>query len=471
MTRTILIAVLAAAPLIPNAAVAQKFTAGAAAIDVTPTNMPVRVAGSIRETWRNDITDKLHVRCLVLNDGRNSAVIATVDTCIMGREMLDSAKATASQATGIPTANMLISATHAHSAPAVRGAHGTEPHVDYREFLTAGIAKAIVTAHRNQRPAEIGWGVGKCDEFVFCRRWLMKPGKAFTIPFTDAKTNLAQMNPGNGNVNKIRATGPADPDVTVLMVRGRDGRPISMLANYSTHYAGAPGVSADYFGVFANEVMKRLGAENQNPPFVGLINNGASGDANCTDVTSKVRKKYDRFIVANAVVAAAINAVEQIKYHTWVPVHPAETEMALKIRKPTDAETREAKAYLAEHVKDRPVQSWTENYARETVLLSEWPDLFRFKVQAFRIGDFAFAATPCEMYGITGLRIKKDSPFKTTMVVGLANGYSGYLPPPDQFELGGYTTWRARSSMLEKQAEPKIRKELQRLLKQTAAKN
>jgi neutral ceramidase len=469
MIRTILVALLVYATLPSTAVGAQKFTAGAAAIDVTPTNMPVRVAGSIRETWKSEITDKLHVRCLLLNDGRNSAVIATVDTCIMGREMLDAAKAKASRETGIPTANMLISATHAHSAPAVRGAHGTEPHLEYREYLTAGIARAIVAAYRNQRPAEIGWGVGKCDEYVFCRRWLMKPGKAFSIPFTDAKTNLAQMNPGNGNVNKIRATGPADPDVTVLMVRGVDGRPISLLANYSTHYAGAPGVSADYFGVFADEVMKRLGAENQDPPFVGLISNGASGDANCTDVTSKVRNKYDRFIVAEAVAGAAMSAVKRIEYHKWVPVRPAESEMALKIRKPTATETREAKAYLAEHVKDRPVQSWTENYARETVLLSEWPDRFRFKVQAFRIGDFAFAATPCEMYGSTGLRIKKASPFKTTMVVGLANGYSGYLPPPDQFELGGYTTWRARSSMLEKQAEPKIRNELQRLLKQTAA--
>jgi neutral ceramidase len=451
----------------PTAQAAGVFRAGAAAVDVTPTKLPVRVAGSIRETWKSDVLDQLNVRCLVLDDGGHQVAIATVDTCLMGREMLDKAKDMAARSTGIPTANMLISATHAHSAPAVHHAHGTDPHIDYREFLTGKIADAIRLAHANLRPAKIGWGVGECSEYVFCRRWLMKPGTAFTIPFTDAKTNLAQMNPGNTSKNKIRPTGPADPAVTVLLVKGVDGKPISLLGNYSTHYAGAPGISADYFGVFADEVAKRLGAENQSPPFVGLISNGASGDANCNDVASAKRKKYDRFIVAKAVVDAAMKAVDSMKFRDWVPVRAAEIELALKIRKPSRSEVAEAKAYLDKNVGDRPIKTWAEDYARETVLLSEWPDRHRFKLQALRLGAFGFAAAPCELYGSTGLKIKAASPFKTTMVVGLANGYSGYLPPPDQFQYGGYTTWRARTSMLEHGAEPVIRKELQRLLTAT----
>ena len=442
---------------------AQIFRAGAAVVDVTPTKLPVRTAGSIRETWKSEITDRLNVRCLVMDDGREKVAIATVDTCLMGRQMLDQAKAIATKTTGIPAANMMISATHAHSAPAVHPAHGTEPHPDYRLFLTGKIADAIKAAHENLRPAQVGWGVGKCEEYVFCRRWLMKPGTAFSIPFTDAKTNLAQMNPGNANKNKIRATGPADPSVTVLMVRDRNGRPISVLGNYSTHYAGAPGISADYFGVYADEMAKQLGAPKD---FVGLLNNGASGDANCNDVRSEKRKKYDRFIVAKAVVDASMDAIKNMKFHDWVPVRAAEIELGLKVRKPSAAEVAEAKTYLAKNVGDRPIKSWPENYARETVLLAAWDDIHKFKLQAFRVGDFGVAAAPCELYGITGLKIKADSPFTPTMVVGLANGYSGYLPPPDQFQYGGYTTWRARTSMLEHNAEPVIREKLGQLLTQ-----
>src|SRR5205814_9565541 len=90
--------------------------------------------------------------------------------------------------------------------------------------------------------------------------------------------------------------------------------------------------------------------------------------------------------------------------------------------------------------------------------------------QALRIGDFAVGAIPCETYGSTGLAIKRASPFALTMVIGLANGCSGYLPPPDQFPLGGYTTWRARSSYLETGTEPRIVTAINELLQQVHAK-
>ena len=50
----------------------------------------------------------------------------------------------------------------------------------------------------------------------------------------------------------------------------------------------------------------------------------------------------------------------------------------------------------------------------------------------------------------------------------LANGWDGYLPPPEQMAMGGYTTWLARSSCLEAEAEPKIRARVMQLL-ETAA--
>lgn len=443
--------------------------AGAQAIDVTPTKLPVRVAGSIQETWREKITDRLHSRALVLHDGRTGIAIVTVDSCLMDREMLDAAKAAASQATGIPAANMLISATHAHSAPAVMGCHGTEPHLDYRDYLIQRIAEGIIQAHKNLAPARIGWAASDCEDYVFCRRWEMKPGTAFSIPFTDAKTNLAQMNPGNGNANKIRPLGPADPAVTVLSVQTPNGKPIAMLANYSTHYAGAPDISSDYFGAFADEMTKRLNAEKQTPAFVGMVSNGASGDANCNNFALPKRNQYDRFAVAKAVADAAQRAQATMTFHDWVPLAAAETILSLRIRKPTPDEVVKAQAFLDKNVKDRPIKTWEEDYARETVLLNKRSDTESIRLQAMRVGQFGFAAAPCEMYGGTGLKIKADSPFPTTMVVGLANGYSGYLPPPDQFQYGGYTTWRARTSMLEHQAEPKIRTELQRLLVKTVA--
>ncbi len=86
------------------------------------------------------------------------------------------------------------------------------------------------------------------------------------------------------------------------------------------------------------------------------------------------------------------------------------------------------------------------------------------KLQAVRIGRLGITTLPNEVYGSTGLRLKAESPLKPTFNVSLANGYAGYLPPPDQHPLGGYTTWRARSSCLEEQAEPKMVAKLLELL-------
>ena len=42
------------------------------------------------------------------------------------------------------------------------------------------------------------------------------------------------------------------------------------------------------------------------------------------------------------------------------------------------------------------------------------------------------------------------------MVIELANGAEGYIPPPEQHKLGGYTTWAASTAGLEVEAEPII---------------
>ena len=89
-------------------------------------------------------------------------------------------------------------------------------------------------------------------------------------------------------------------------------------------------------------------------------------------------------------------------------------------------------------------------------------------LQALRIGDIGIAATPNETYAITGLKIKAANPLKHGMVIELANGGDGYIPPPEQHALGGYNTWPARSAGLEVMAEPKIAEACIELLERVA---
>jgi hypothetical protein len=77
-------------------------------------------------------------------------------------------------------------------------------------------------------------------------------------------------------------------------------------------------------------------------------------------------------------------------------------------------------------------------------------------VQAMRIGSLGISTFPGEAFAELGLAVKAKSPFKSTMIVELANDYRGYIPTPEAHENGGYETWRAKSSYLEVTAAPKM---------------
>jgi len=432
------------------------FQAGAFAIDITPLELPVIVNGGMQERVANQIHDPLHARCLVLDDSTVQLAIVVVDSCLIPRSLADDTKALAARDTGIPSERILISATHTHSAPSVYGCLGTDCDEKYARWLPGKIAEGIRKARKNLQPARIGWAVGRDEKNVYCRRFLMKPGTARANVYSDKRADRAQMNPGHNNANAIRPSGPADPDVTILSVQTRDGRPLALLGNYSTHYAGAPALSADYFAVFASEIGRLIGAEGDKPRFVGIMSNGTSGDANCNDYTRRERRKYDYLSVGRDVARAAFEAYKTIEYNDWVQLEMREQRLILDVRMPGKEEVENAREFIKTFAGRKP-KNWEEVYAREIIELSRMPATRELKLQAIRIGDLGIAAIPCEVYGSTGLAIKAASPHKTTMNISLANGCEGYIAPPEQHKLGGYTTWRARTSCLEELAEPKIK--------------
>jgi neutral ceramidase len=359
---------------------------------------------------------------------------------------------------------MLISATHTHTAPTVGGVFQSDPDADYQKYLAEQIAKGITKAHSNLAPAKIGWGVGREPNQLFNRRWKMKPGSIAADPF-GRTTDTVKMNPGYQAPGLLEPAGPVDPEVSVLSVRARDGKPLALLANYSLHYVGGvEPLSADYFGAFAERIGELLKAET---PFVGILSNGTSGDVNNVNFAGAAPGKKEPFeqirLVADAVARAALAAEQKIEYRDWVQLKMAEREIELGVRLPNDKDLERAKEILAA-AKGPVLKTLPEIYARETVLLAKYPPTVKAKLQALRIGELGIVSSPCETFMETGLEIKKQSPLKPTFTIELANGYNGYLPTPEQHKLGGYETWRARSSYLEVDASTQISKTMLELL-------
>src|SRR5262249_57433611 len=92
------------------------FRAGAYAQDITPVKFPISVNGGMTDRLAKSAHDRLHARCLVLDDGAMKIAFAVCDSCMIPREATDPAKAMAAKLTRIPPERILISATHTHSA-------------------------------------------------------------------------------------------------------------------------------------------------------------------------------------------------------------------------------------------------------------------------------------------------------------------------------------------------------------------
>ena len=459
-----------------SAADSRPFKAGAFAQDITPTKLPSPINGNMKGNFSSSVTDPMHARSVALHDGRTEIILCIVDACMIPREICEAAKAIAAKATGVPPSHLLISATHSHTCATMTSVFQSDPDPAYVAEVPARIAQSMIKAHANLEPAEIAWGSDRDPTQVFNRRWFVKSGESYENPF-DGTKDRAWMNPGVKNAKVTQPTGPVDPDVAILAVRAQsDQRPLAVLANYSLHYVGGkPAISADYFAAFANEVTARLNATDARyagkPAFVGIMSNGTSGDINNVNYGASVaapRKPPGEqiAIVAKSVGDAALRAWEKLQWKTQAPLASAERDLQLGVRKATPAELERARKVIAGTPRDKDgfFSDRKAIYALESLALDKYPDRVPVKLQAHRIGGLTIAAIPCEVFVEIGLDLKKTKPLEQHFTISLANGYNGYLPTPEHHQLGGYESWRARSSYLEDDASTKIVKELKALL-------
>jgi hypothetical protein len=450
---------LTGAPGVRAAEPQRPFRAGAATSNISPW-LGLSINGNMHDNKVEHVHDELHARALVLDDGKTRLAIVVADSCMIPREVVAEAKQRIREGSGLEPDHVLISATHAHSCPAAAGVFQSDPDVHYRQFLALRLADAVARAVNNLAPARIGWGVGKNDRQVFNRRWKMKPGTIPANPFGNT-TDRVKMNPPVASPNLVEPAGPTDPDVSVVAVQSSEGRPVALLANYSLHYVGGVGshhASADYFGAFADRVQELLGADRFDPPFVAMMTNGTSGDINNVNFREprKSQPAYGQIRkVADDLAQEAVRVAQSIAYHDHAALDARAADLSLGVRKPGPEEIARAESLVAKGG-GSDLKSIEEIYAREALLLSKYPSQVPVTIQALRIDGLGIVAIPCEVFVEIGLELKSRSPYKPTFTIELANGYNGYLPTKAQHALGGYETWRARSSYLEVDAANKI---------------
>jgi hypothetical protein len=420
----------------------EELSVGVATADITPPR-GYRMAGYFVERVNTGTHDPLLAKCIVFRQGDRKAALVFCDLISITRDVSDRARARASEKTGIPADKIAVAATHSHTGPLYAGVlrdrfhrkavarEGNDPQeaVDYPALLVEKISGTIVRAHESAAPAQLAAGVAKESSLSFNRRFHMKDG---TVRF----------NPGQKNPDIVRVAGPTDPDIGLVLVRSQDGRkPVALLSVFALHLdtVGGTQYAADYPFYLETVLRKELG-----PDLVSLFGAGTCGDINHIDVTTRERASTSAIgVQLGTTIIGSLNRLAAIAEPS-LAVASARVEVPLQ--QPTPSQVEDAKAKIEkvgkgeipflEEVNAVKVLDLVENYSAPTTAL---------EVQAFRLSpDVAIVTLPGEVFVEHGMAIKRASPFKTTLVIELANSAPAYVPTKKAFAEGSYEIVNSR---------------------------
>ena len=396
------------------------FKAGVGSVDITPTE-PVVLAGSPTQLKSTSVSTRLYVKALVLSAGGQKVAIVTLDTLKYPVEHVVRARQQIEKTTGIPASNVIICASHTHRGP-------LWPY--YKDQLVTPIAKAVALAARDLTPCRLGTSKGRAEGVSECRR-VIKDGKAW---------NRWQLAPEEAD--KYPAEGSADPEFDVLAVIGKDEKYKAVVYNFACHAANTRDltVSADYPGDVQKYVQEHLGYEVPT-----LFLTGACGDVNPVYSVrrdlfgEKLGEEIIRCLGQLESIAKPSLSVESREIQMPGREHPELKEADIALKWPG----------RLEHYKT----AFNDKKKREK-------PSYQFFFTGIRIGDdFAIVTNPDELFCGIGMSIKKQSPFKHTMVAEQTNGAHGYVPTAKAFEGGSYETWFGEHSYLTTKAGEIIERE------------
>ena len=259
----------AQAPVAP-ASPASPFKAGFAERDITPAP-GMEPPGGYGKARHGDKRDSPRmVRAVVFDDGKPRVAILGVDAVGLRRDSVQAARKAIAERCGIAPGDVMIVASHAHSADPTLGAilsdwpgandllkklifEDSDPR--YLATVERAIADAVVEADGKRVDARAVAGCRLAEGVAFDRRFRMKDGRSAT-------------HPGQGNLDIIEPAGPVNPQVGVIGACDAEGKFLGCVVNFACHATTGPGgISADYI-FYVEETVRALMGDDAVVVFV-----------------------------------------------------------------------------------------------------------------------------------------------------------------------------------------------------------
>ena len=301
------------------------------------------------------------------------------------------------QELNIPAKNVLMNASHSHSAPAVEWNYSTV--ASYLEILIPETAEIAREAIANLAPAQMKMARTNTQDLGYVRRYLRYDGQWAT------DTSIAGGTAMKGMLDPTVYYHESDPDTQMqILVFDRESDKDIALCNWQCHVtavgsATGTDVSSDFVGVFRDTVEEELGVHC-------AYFQGAAGSIVPSGKLEGEAQNHEDYVkhgqdLANTMIAAMDNLT---------PISAGKIEASYLLHKGT--------------IKEEAIEDYGETY--------------NVRIATYSFGEFSIAAVPLEMDHRNGMAVKAASPYTMTFMCGYSNGGHGYLPAASSYPNGAY---------------------------------
>lgn len=423
-----------------------KLKAGFARVNINPP-MGIQIRGYFKERLADGVLDDLEINALALECDGVKAILLCLDNCGIEQNLCSDYRKAASEATGVPMENIIISQTHTHTGPALERNSEDALIKEYTDFVGKRIADVAQFAVADLKDAKMGYGKGSAPNVAFVRRYVMKDGSVKT-------------NPGVNNPDIVRPIGDTDESVNVLRF-DREGADTIVYVNFANHpdVVGGCKISGDWPALLRKDVEKIL--DNTKCIFF----NGAQGDVNHVNVHptggylngmfmdfDDVSRGYAHAeYIARVVTGGVLQAFDKVNYVDVDTLKACQKVINVPSNRPDPKDMPEAHRINDLHNAGKDNEIPYEGMMLTTVVaeagrmvrLENGPDAFDMRLSALKIGPVAIIGIPGEPFTGIGVALKETEGFDMILPCCASNGYEGYFPMQDSYDEGGY---EARSS-------------------------
>ena len=413
------------------------FQVGAAKVDVTPSpdQLPKGYLG---------VLDKVYSRAIVIDNGHTSAALISLDAGVVPNEIWKNVSERIEKELGIPSDNVLITATHTHSVPMMfprPGGSDSEVQSRLSDYADK-VFQSAKTAKERLQPARISFNTGV--SYLNVQRDMIDPG-----------THRWWEGANYG--------GLSDKTVAVIKFESTNGDPIAVYYNYAMH-AVITGtldlVSGDIPGAASRYIENHF-----NDKVVALWSEGAAGDQN----PIYFQQTYDLRAIRIREFAKRGIDISNSMPPGGQGLDRSDPEVTLLMNEQKEMITSMGQL-LGEEVlramRDAPNPQGDGRILGKTQTITcpgrertnegrggysgtykDGPPV-QVRLGLLMIGDIAIGAVNGEVYNEIAQRLKKESPYTKTMMATLTNGFanSGYIPDDASF---GHYTFEVLSSRLQ----------------------